>query len=99
MDLARFEPDRDLALRAFERVAAVHEVAADRLRVVAADRSRRRLDRIRRADRRAAALHRVRTLYDQRDDRRAGDVFDEPREERLALVFGVVALRALFFHQ
>ena len=89
------EPDRDLARRALGRIAAVHQVAADRLRVVAADRSGRGFDRVGRADRRTAAFDRIVAFNDHRDDRRARDVVDEPLEERLSVVFGVMLLRAL----
>ena len=84
-DLARFEPDRDFAFGRVGRIAAVHEIAADRLTVVAADRAGRGFDRIGRADRRAAAFDRIRPFDHDRDDRRAREVLDEAAERTACL--------------
>jgi hypothetical protein len=87
------EEDRDLALGRLGRVRGVDEIAPDGLPVVAADRPRRGFDRIGRAVGRAAGFDGVGTLDHQRHHRRRGDVLDQPGEERLAFVLGVVAPR------
>jgi hypothetical protein len=61
-------------------------------REVPADRARCRLMRTRRAVDRADDRDRVRTLESERDERRRRDEFDEPGEERLLAVGGIVPL-------
>src|SRR5436190_14849565 len=89
------EPKRDLALGRFRGVGAVDEVVRHRERQVAANRTRCRLGRIGRADRRAQRCDRSLSLDDERERRARGDELDELAEERLLPVFGVVRLAEL----
>ena len=89
------EPERDLALRRLRRVGAVHEVVGHRGGEVAADRPRRGVRGIGRADRRPHRRDRAFALDDERPRRARGDELDELAEERLLAVLGVVLLPQL----
>src|ERR1700686_3708303 len=90
--IARLEPNRNLTRRGVGRIAAVNEVATDRLRVVAADRARRRFDRIGRPDHPATTFDPAGAFDDQRYRWGASDIRNQPVVKRLSFVFGVVSL-------
>src|SRR4051812_25626624 len=94
-DEAIGEPDPDLALGGLRRVGAVHEVVRHGEREAAAQRARRGLGRVGRADRDATGRDRPFALEDERERRPGGDEVDELAEERLLLVLGVVRLADL----
>src|SRR5689334_3640995 len=87
------EEDLRLALGGVRGVRPVNEIGLDLEAVVAADRSRRRLDRVGGADHLAGRLHGLVTLEHHRHERAAGDELHQLAEERLVLVLGVMLLR------
>ena len=86
------EEEGRLARRRLVGVRAVDHVLADLEREVAADRARRGLERVGRADDLARGDDGLVALEDHGDQRAGGDELDELAEERLALVLGVVLL-------
>src|SRR5690606_25786050 len=94
-DAALAEEDPDLALGALGAVRRVNDVAANRDGVVAADRTRRRLSRLRRAVRRPHDADRVRAFDDHQHRRCRRDVAHQAFVERLALMLAVVLLSRL----
>jgi BirA family biotin operon repressor/biotin-[acetyl-CoA-carboxylase] ligase len=90
-----FEEDRQLALGACGAVAAVHEIAADRLREIPANRAGRRGERVGRADKLAAPVDCILAFDRQRNQRSARNEGDEVVEERFAAMLAVVLARAI----
>src|SRR5581483_4285834 len=84
------EEDRDLAHGRLGRVRSVDEVLGQLDRQVTADRTPRRLARVRRAHQRPHHLERAGTLHDQEQRRAARDERHEIVVERLALVLRIV---------
>src|SRR5580692_2977475 len=89
------EEDLDLPLGRLRRVAAVHDVLRHLQGKVAADRARRRLDRVRGPGERAERLDGPLALGHQRDQRAGGDEIDKLTEEGLFRVLGVVRVRGV----
>lgn len=89
------EPDRNLAFGARRRIAAVHEIPADRLGKITPDRARRGFGGVRCADQGTHGLDRIIAFHDERNDWSRGEVLDQTAEKRLALVLGVMLLRRI----
>src|SRR5215218_6272821 len=86
------EEQPGLALSRFRRVGAVYEVRLDLEAILAPDRARGRLERIRSADHLAGGGHRLIALEHQGHQRAAGDEVHEVAEEGALAVLGVVLL-------
>src|SRR5207249_1945249 len=86
------EEERDLPLRALERIGPVDDVPPDRQREVPADRPRFGLRGIRLAHHLPHDGDGPLALQDHRDDGPRGDVRHEGVEESLALVFRIIRL-------
>src|SRR5438128_7936063 len=96
--LALGKEKRNLALGRARRVRAVHHVASDLERVIAADRSGRGLERVGRANPPPRRLHRLAALEHHGDDRPRDYEVDELAKERALGVLGVVLLGELSAH-
>src|SRR4051812_8166135 len=92
------EPDPDLALGRFRRVAAVHEVVGHRQRELAAQRACLGVGGIRGADRLSARGDGTFALEHEREGRTGGDELDQLAEERLLPVLGVMGLADVAAH-
>ena len=89
-ELVGVEEQRDLLRAALRGIAAVHHVIANADRKIAADAARDRSRRVGCAHHRAHLRDGVHALPDHGDDGRRRDERDEPVEEGLADVLGVV---------
>src|SRR5262249_40406140 len=84
-ELVVVKENAELAIGARFTVAAVHEIAADRLREVAADRARCGRQRVGRADDLATTVDGIFAFDGQRDERPARNKLDELAEEWLTV--------------
>merc|ERR1712146_879315 len=92
------EPQRDLALRALDGVAAVDDIPPDFDAEVAADGSRGRVSRVGGADNLPASLDDVFTLPHHCHDWRRDNVLDERSEEGLAREIRIMLLGERLIH-
>src|SRR5258705_7776149 len=89
--LSARKPELDFAGRRLGRIRPVHEVVlGDKCQVTADCAGRGLLNRIGGADNLAKRGNGPRALHDGRHDGPRGDELQQRREERLALVFGIV---------